>query len=169
MPACPPKTGKENADLEIQISVNGKVAAATDKRALVCGNSDNTVRFLFDAEWAALPQKTARFCVFRGDARNVTDVPVIGDTAAFPALYGADGVAVGVYAEGAATSTPAEIVCLPCIKDLCSRAQTRSDDPANRLLERLSQPLTRITVLLLRDCSRRLLRDANGKLLSLRR
>lgn len=91
---------------EFLVEIRNKIATYTGEEVYVCGNSDYTVRFDFDAEWDAFETKTARFIkkdgtpfdqVFTG---NVCPVPVISNT------Y---GIYVGVFAGDLHTTTKAYI------------------------------------------------------------
>lgn len=89
----------------INVSVRDKIATAPDDATYICGNSDFTVVFDFDAEWAEYNVKTARFRyggtyldqVFTG---SECPVPVISDTFRLE---------VGVFAGDLHTTTPAYV------------------------------------------------------------
>ena len=89
----------------IEISVKDKVATAADRTVYICGNSDYVVNFHFDAEWDAYDTKTARFVyngIYQDQVFQGTQCPV-------PAIVGASGIAVGVFAGNISTTTPAYI------------------------------------------------------------
>ena len=89
----------------IEISVKDKVATAADRTVYICGNSDYVVNFHFDAEWDAYDTKTARF-VYNG---TYQDQVFQGTQCPVPAIVGASGIAVGVFAGNISTTTPAYI------------------------------------------------------------
>lgn len=96
----------------IKITVAGKIATNTTPGvAIVCGNSDYTVTFDLDDEWAAEAARTARFVYYKDGLRIYKDVEFTGDTAAVPVLSGIDNVMVGVYAGDLHTTTPAQVLC----------------------------------------------------------
>ena len=79
----------------INITVRGKMARAEERARVVCGNSDYTVRFDFDEEWAEYAVKTARFITEGG---FFTDVQFSGSDCAVPVLSGTRTLLVGVFA-----------------------------------------------------------------------
>ena len=122
----------------IQITVAEKIAQAQGSPVIVCGNSDYTVTFDFDSEWAPYTAKTARFRFVRDDVQQYYDVLFEGDTVAMPALSGVYEVEIGVYAGDIHTTTPAQIPCAQCITD---GAPQHADPPADvydQLLEYLA-------------------------------
>ena len=102
---------------EIYVDIAEKIAQVRGKPTIVCGNSDYTVHFTFDAEWDAYEAKIARFWRIEDGNRVYTDVLFSGDTAAVPVLHGTLETAVGVYAGDIHTTAPARIPCSPCITD----------------------------------------------------
>ena len=96
----------------IKITVAGKIATnKTPGVAIVCGNSDYTVTFSFDNEWAALAKRTARFVYYKNGQRLYQETAFTGNTVAVPVLSGIDYVLVGVYAGNLTTTTPAKVLC----------------------------------------------------------
>lgn len=96
----------------INITVAAKIATNMSPGvAIVCGNSDYTLTFTFDAEWAAHPLKTARFVYTRDGQVHYTEIAFSGNVAAVPVLSGITDVYVGVYAGDLRTTTPARILC----------------------------------------------------------
>lgn len=91
----------------IEILVREKIATNLDPRGqtIVCDNSDYVVKFDFDEEWAALPEKTARFAY----NRRYQDISFKGDKCVMPAIRNASSVEVGVFAGNLHTTTPAVI------------------------------------------------------------
>lgn len=96
----------------IKITVAGKIATnTTPGEVIVCGNSDYTVTFDLDAEWAAEPNHTARFVYYKNGLSLYQDVEFTGNTVAAPVLSGISYVLVGIYAGNLHTTTPAKILC----------------------------------------------------------
>lgn len=96
----------------IKITVAGKIATnTTPGEVIVCGNSDYTVTFDLDAEWAAEPKRTARFVFYKDGLRLYKDAEFTGNTVTAPVLSGIDYVEVGVYAGDLRTTTPARVLC----------------------------------------------------------
>lgn len=95
----------------INISISNKVATVQGAPCIVCGNSDYTAVFTFDAPWDVYEIKTARFVYTADGANQYTDVVFEGDTCPVPVLSGVSEVFVGVYAGNLRTTTPARIYC----------------------------------------------------------
>lgn len=125
--------------MEIPIHISNKNAIVQGTPHIVCGNSDYTIRFAFDAEWESYTAKTARFAYCRDGKMLYQDVLFEGDTVTVPALYGIYEVAVGVYAGDIHTTTPARIPCQPCITDGDSVHEPPTPDVYDQLLEYLAQ------------------------------
>lgn len=105
----------------IKIAVAGKIATnTTPDVAIVCGNSDYTVTFDLDAEWAAETDRTARFTYIRDGRTRCKEKTFQGNTVAVPKLVGVRQVTVGLYAGDLYTTTAAAIWCKPSI--LCGDA-----------------------------------------------
>ncbi|MBR6420540.1 MAG: hypothetical protein IKS42_09415 [Oscillospiraceae bacterium] len=124
---------------ELTVTVRDKHAKAAGTPVIVCGNSDYTVRFSFDSEWADCPTKTARFVYHMGGAVRYTDVLFAGDSVSVPVLRDADEVEIGVYAGSLSTSTPACIPCARCITDGEAVRDPPVTDIYNQLTERLAE------------------------------
>lgn len=97
--------------MNINISINNKVATVSGSPVIVCGNSDYTVTFTFDSEWANLPTKQARFSWYLNGEKQFTDVTFTGSTVAVPTLSDITTLYVGVFAGDLHTTTPAKITC----------------------------------------------------------
>lgn len=100
----------------------------------VCGNTDYTIRFTFDAEWESIEHKTARFRTESG----YTDVLFIGNECPMPMFSNVLYVEVGVYAGDLQTSTPAYIPIDRSI--LCGETPPHPDPPEdiyNQIIARL--------------------------------
>lgn len=105
----------------IKITVAGKIATnITPDVVIVCGNSDYTVTFDLDAEWAAEVDRTARFTYIKDGRTRYKEKSFQGNTVAVPKLSGVRQVAVGLYAGDLHTTTAAAIWCKPSI--LCGDA-----------------------------------------------
>lgn len=89
----------------INITIRDKLAVVADRTVYVCGNSDYTVHFDFDAEWDAYKTKTARF-IF---GSKYKDVVFDGNECPVPVIANAYGLNVGVFAGDLHTSTPAYV------------------------------------------------------------
>lgn len=95
----------------INIEVTNKHAKVIGAPVIVCGNSDYSVKFAFDAEWDASGAKTARFVYVRDGAIRYEDIVFTGDTAEVPILANIKEVLVGVFAGDLRTTAPARIPC----------------------------------------------------------
>lgn len=100
----------------IQITIADKRATVVDKPVIVCGNSDYTIKFTFDAEWNEHSTKTARFVYIQGNETKYQDVEFTGTTVAVPVMSNIKEVRVGVFAGSQLASTPAVIPCEPSIR-----------------------------------------------------
>lgn len=91
----------------IEILIREKIATNLDPRGqtIVCDNSDYVVKFDFDEEWDAFPEKTARFAY----NRRYQDISFKGDKCVMPSIRNASSVEVGVFAGNLHTTTPAVI------------------------------------------------------------
>ena len=95
----------------IKINIADKRPTVIGSPVIVCGNSDYSIEFAFDAEWANASAKTARFVYVKSGAVKYQDVEFTGNTAPVPVLAGIKEVQVGVYAGELRTTTPARIPC----------------------------------------------------------
>lgn len=111
-------------DRTIQITVLNKIAVKTCDTVYVCGNSDFSVHFTFDDEWAEHYSKTARFIANDG---SFVDVPFSGDACPVPILRNTYGFNVGVYAGNLSTTTPAYCPAKKSI--LCKNGQPKDPEP----------------------------------------
>ena len=123
---------------EIRITVREKTATLSVPATLVCGNSDYTVRFLFDSEWDAYIAKTAEFRFWRDGERKRAEVLFEGDTVSVPILRDIDEVEIGVYAGDLHTSTPARVPCARCITDGAPVHDPPAPDVYDQLMEYLA-------------------------------
>lgn len=119
----------------IQIAVLNKIAVKTCDTVYICGNSDFSVNFTFDEDWAEHYSKTARFIANDG---SFVDVPFSGDTCPVPILRNTYGFNVGVYAGNLATTTPAYCPAKKSI--LCPGGVPKDPEPDvyNEIMEKLN-------------------------------
>lgn len=91
------------------ITVTDSVASyLTRQGRIVCGNGKYRIRFTFDSEWDAFPDKIVRFLW----AGRYTDIEFTGNEVDVPTVRGAEELKVGVYTdEGPYTTTAAVIPC----------------------------------------------------------
>lgn len=112
--------------MNITVGVVDKVATPPSNAVIVCGNSDYTITFKFDAEWAAETTKVARFVWFSRNKVCSDEVAFDGNTVAVPVLANTNAVHVGVYAGNLHTTTPAKI---PCESSILCYGQDNSVTP----------------------------------------
>ena len=119
--------------MEIIIPVKNRIAYSPTEK-IICGNSDYSIVFQFDAEWDEYRAKTARF-VF---ADKYIDVVFEGNVCPCPVLSNVLVVAVGVFAGDLCTTTPALIGCLKSI--LCGGGVPAdpSEDVYNQIMALLN-------------------------------
>lgn len=127
----PGKRGKEVK--EIHISVQDRVAYQSDKTVYLCGDGDFAAVFDFDAEWAQLPVRTARFQTENG----YTDVVFRGNRCPVPVLNYARKLEIGVYAGNVHTTTPARI----SLREGIRAAWGTPEDPAPSIYDQLMEQL----------------------------
>lgn len=124
----------------IPVSVTRKHAVALDPApVIVCGNSDYRICLSFDEEWDAEPEKTVRFVWQSGGQPVYADVLTSDGFADVPVLFGTPEVAVGVFAGALRTTTPARIMCIPCIRDGAPVHADPPQDVYDQLLARLNE------------------------------
>ncbi len=97
--------------IDIKINITNKIATAIGTPFIVCGNSDYTVTFTFDAEWGAYQDKTARFFFVSDGIEQYIDVLFSGNTCNAPVLPNIEKVLIGVYTGNLRTTTGAEVRC----------------------------------------------------------
>ena len=95
---------------EIKIKIRDKRAGGTG--TVICGNSDYTVVWDLDQEWAFYDAKTMRVNLADG---TYQDVVFSGDTAALPVLSMPGWASVGLYAGDLHTSRAADLRVLPSV------------------------------------------------------
>lgn len=122
----------------IPITIHNKIASPADGSSIVCGNSDYALTFTFDSEWDDYPVKTMHAAWIQNGEKMHCDIEFEGTTCYLPPIYNAISVLVGVYAGDIRTSTPAYILCLPCITDNAVLHPDPSPDIYDQLLEYLA-------------------------------
>lgn len=114
--------------MNMQATVKNKVISTASPLRIVCGNSDYSITFDFDAEWSNYPAKTARLIYRRELLPLMTEVAFTGNTVQLPPLYDINEVYVGVYAGDIHTTNRLRIECEKSI--LCGGG-THEDPPAD--------------------------------------
>lgn len=114
--------------MEFQIDIKEKVARVIGTPVIVCGNSDYTIRFTFDAEWLDKVAKTARFVWVKNGETQYEEVVFTGSTVAVPTLSNITAVQVGVYAGELQTTTPARV---PCVRSILCGGGEHTEPPAD--------------------------------------
>lgn len=119
----------------IIITVRNKGAYTAGGQYYVCANSDYTVTFDFDEEWADYDVKTARFVYQAG----FMDVVFSGNICPFPQINDAEIIHVGVYAGDLQTTTPAIVQARRSILSGSETPQPPQEDVYNRIMEELNR------------------------------
>lgn len=117
----------------INLMVNDKRADGTG--VIVCGNSDYTVTWALDAEWAAYDTKTMRVCLADG---TYIDTVFSGLVCPVPALSVPGWVSIGLFAGDIHTSTPATLISVEAITTAAGSPAAPTDDVYNQIMERLN-------------------------------
>lgn len=103
------------ADYKIKnITVRQKIATGDDTY-IVCGNSDYTVHWDLDDEWAEYNEKTMLVRV--DNSPNPYTVQFTGTDSTLPALSNTRRCVIGLMAGDVRTTTGAMFVCLPSARD----------------------------------------------------
>lgn len=119
----------------ISIKVENRRASQAGGDEYVCGNSDYTVAFVFDAEWDAYTNKTARFSY----GGHYQEVLFTGNTCTMPRISDTSRIQIGVYAGDLRTTTAAIVQAKPSI--LCGSG-THEDPPEdvyNQIMQRIEE------------------------------
>lgn len=120
--------------LEINITVENKIAIKADETEYICGNSDFVVNFNFDSEWEAYETKTARFS-YNG---SYIDVVFSGSQCTVPIIKNTYCFFVGVYAGNLHTTTPARVPCKLSILCGSDAPSVPSDNVYNQIMDKLN-------------------------------
>ena len=119
---------------EIKIKIRDKRAGGTG--TVICGNSDYTVVWDLDAEWAAYDTKTMRVNLADG---TYQDVVFTGNTAALPVLSTPGWASVGLYAGDLHTSRAADLRVLPSVTTPGGAPADPAEDVYAQITEKLNQ------------------------------
>ena len=133
--------------MSIEISITNRIARVSGSPQLVCGNSDYTVSFSFDAEWNQYVSKSARFHFVRAGKPQTVSVEFDGPTCAVPVLHDVDFVEIGVTAGTIRTTTPARVTCLRCVTDIPSEAYSPPRDVYNEIMDEIQAALNPLPTL----------------------
>lgn len=123
----------------IKIEIRAKQARALGSPVIVCGNTDYSMTFDFDEEWAEARVKTVRFAYAQGAEVKYQDIVFEGDTIGVPQLSNVREVRVGVFSGDLRTTTAAWIACEPSI--LCGSGvpEEPSEDVYNQIMALLNE------------------------------
>ena len=130
----------------IQISVRDKIATQTDGTVIINGNSDYSIEFDFDAEWADLNNKIGIFAYNDAAAHKWAYQTVMfnGNTCTVPILRDIHCVYVGVTAGNVRVTTPAKVQCRLSISDYADTEEPPSADVWGQILAKLDELQTEI-------------------------
>lgn len=133
------KKGRGYMKRMIPVTVRDRIATKTGDEEYICGNSDFTILFDFDAEWDAWPTKTARFTW----AGNYHDVLFEGSECPVPVISDVFHFKVGVYAGNLRTTTAARVPAKKSV--LCVggiQHKPPETDVYNEILEKVNGRVT---------------------------
>ena len=130
----------------IQISVRDKIATQTDGTVIINGNSDYSIEFDFDAEWADLNNKIGIFAYNDAATHKWAYQTVLfsGNTCTVPILRDIHCVYVGVTAGNVRVTTPAKVQCRLSISDYADTEEPPSADIWGQILAKLDELQTEI-------------------------
>lgn len=120
---------------EISITVTNRLAHISGTPVIICGNSDYTVLFDFDAEWDGTENLNAHIRYLRNGLPEHDALPITDGACNLPAIYGTDAVQIGVSGGSIRTSVPAEIPCIPCANDFGGTEKQPVRDVYNEIME----------------------------------
>ena len=130
----------------IHINVKNRVATANGDSRIINGNSDYSIEFDFDAEWADLNNKIGIFAY--NDAAThkwaYQTVMFSGNTCTVPILRDIHCVYVGVTAGNVRVTTPAKVQCRLSISDYADTEEPPSADIWGQILAKLDELQTEI-------------------------
>nr|DAG46592.1 MAG TPA: nucleoid-associated protein [Caudoviricetes sp.] len=121
------------------ITVRQKIATGDDTY-IVCGNSDYTVHWDLDDEWAEYNEKTMLVRV--DNSPNPYTVQFTGTDAELPALYNTRRCVIGLMAGDVRTTTGAMFVCLPSARDASGVPVGPPADVYAQLVSQLSRKIS---------------------------
>ena len=116
---------------DINITVAHKVAVS-DTQSIVCDNSDYTVHWTLDEEWAAYDTKTMRTIYMDG---TYTDTVFNGDVIALPVCTVPGVVQIGLFAGDIRTSRVAILRALPSVRSAAGAPADPTPDVYDQLME----------------------------------
>lgn len=130
----------------IHINVKNRVATANGDSRIINGNSDYSIEFDFDSEWADLNNKIGIFAYNDAAAHKWAYQPVMfsGNTCAVPILRDIHCVYVGVTAGNVRVTTPAKVQCRLSISDYADTEEPPSADIWGQILAKLDELQTEI-------------------------
>lgn len=130
----------------IHINVKNRVATANGDSRIINGNSDYSIEFDFDAEWADLNNKVGIFAYNDATAHKWAYQTVMfnGNTCAVPILRDIHCVYVGVTAGNVRVTTPAKVQCRLSISDYADTEEPPSADVWGQILAKLDELQTEI-------------------------
>ena len=131
----------------MEITIENRIARVNGSPEIICGNSDYTIAFQFDAEWAEYARKTAQFRYLRNGIFVTETAEFFGSYCAVPVLHEIDFVEIGVTAGDIRTAAPARVPCVRCITDIPAEAYSPPDDVYNALMETLAEKLNHLPAL----------------------
>lgn len=117
---------------DIHISIKNKIASGSG--SIVLDNTDYSVVFSFDDEWAEYPTKTMRVSF----GTEHIDTIFEGDTVLLPRISGAGAISIGVYAGDIHTTTPALIECRDSILTAGGSPAAPPEDVYAQIMEKLN-------------------------------
>ena len=119
----------------INIRVRSKQAKLVGTPVITCGNSDYSLHFDFDEEFAEYTAKTLRIVFRQRGQLKHWDLLFNGDAVSLPPVYEVDAIACGVYA-GNLISTTACVI--PCAYSTGAEHEDPPPDVYTQLLEYLA-------------------------------
>ena len=130
----------------IHINVKNRVATANGDSRIINGNSDYSIEFDFDAEWADLNNKIGIFAYNDAAAHKGAYQTVMfsGNTCTVPILRDIHCVYVGVTAGNVRVTTPAKVQCRLSISDYADTEEPPSADIWGQILAKLDELQTEI-------------------------
>ena len=130
----------------IHINVKNRVATANGDSRIINGNSDYSIEFDFDAEWADLNNKVGIFAYPDAAAHKWAYQTVMfsGNTCTVPILRDIHCVYVGVTAGNVRVTTPAKVQCRLSISDYADTEEPPSADIWGQILAKLDELQTEI-------------------------
>lgn len=125
----------------IKIEIRAKQARAVGSPVIICGNTDYSMTFDFDEEWAEARVKTARFAYAQGAEVKYQDIVFEGDTIEVPQLSNVREVRVGIFSGDLRTTTAAWVACEPSILCGSGAPDEPSEDVYNQIMALLNEAL----------------------------